>query len=109
MVSKIIFFKEAIIKYFFLFIVSCLVISCNNNKSNSEKSEVPLDEVSYSNPEAYVMTSKHSSKEVDCINIENLTVSERLMILSLQGLVNRGTPCIYTYVNQDAWIKDLYP
>lgn len=108
MVSKIIFFKEAIIKYFFLFIVSCLVISCNNNKSNSEKSEVPLDEVSYSNPEAYVMTSKHSSKEVDCINIENLTVSERLMILSLQGLVNRGTPCIYTYVNQDAWIKDLY-
>ena len=69
---------------------------------------VSCNDVEYSSPDSYICRSSEASKEVDCINVQNLTKSERLMALSLQGLVNRDEPRIYTYVGQDAWMLDLY-
>lgn len=88
-------------------IVSCVILSCKGTLKKNEIAVSDEQEI-YSDPERYLPKSSQADSNVDCINIENLTISERLMVLSLQGIVNREKPCIYTYVNQDAWVKDLY-
>ncbi|MEG0560369.1 MAG: GxGYxYP family putative glycoside hydrolase [Muribaculaceae bacterium] len=56
----------------------------------------------------YILQTPSAFKEIYSINIQNLTEGERLAVLSLQGIVNRKYAKIYTFVNQDEWVKSLY-
>lgn len=59
-------------------------------------------------PVDYIPQSAPASKNIVLFNVERTTPAKRLAVLSLQGLVNRTTPEIYTCVNQDSWITELY-
>jgi hypothetical protein len=56
----------------------------------------------------YLPVTSSISKSVDCFNVQHVTPSLRLAVLSLQGIVNRDNASIYTYVDQDKWALDLY-
>lgn len=61
----------------------------------------------YASPE-YLHRSSASSSRVCCVNLSGMTADERIMTLSLQGLVNRGTPEIYTYSRMDGKLLEFY-
>lgn len=82
------------IKIFCLFFVLLLCIQCSNGKG--------IDVTKY------VYQTPSVSACICSINIEILSPEERLAVLSLQGIVNREKAEIYTFVNQDAWLKDFY-
>lgn len=56
----------------------------------------------------YIFQTPSVSENICSINVEKLSSEERLLILSLQGIVNREQAEIYTFVNQDAWLIDFY-
>ena len=82
------------IKIFGLFFILLLCTQCiNENKTDVIE---------------YVYQTPSVSANICSINIESLSPEERLAVLSLQGIVNREKAEIYTFVNQDAWLKDFY-
>lgn len=56
----------------------------------------------------YLPVTPSVSRQILSINVENLSEGMRLTVLSLQGVVNRDSAVVYTYVNQDAWLLDFY-
>lgn len=74
-----------------------LMLSCSSAQENSMR-----------DPESCLPRTEKSSQIVDCISTDNMSTSERLMLMSLQGLVNREEAVIYTYNHRDRWILEFY-
>lgn len=56
----------------------------------------------------YMPQTPCASKDVSCINVEDLSEGMRLSVLSMQGLVNRDCAEVFTYGSRDAWLLGFY-
>ena len=65
-------------------------------------------EISYADKVNYLPQTPRASESVDRFNVQHTDPSLRLAILSLQGIVNRDCARIYTCVDQDEWVFNLY-
>ena len=92
-----------------LIMLLCLLAGCRNNPSeSSERSEPPA----YEKPSEltdYLPQTPGASDRVVYIDLQPLTPSDRLAILSLQGLANRQFAEIFTYSSHSSTtILDFY-
>lgn len=86
--------KTIRIKVFFLLSVLLLCTQCIGEKESAATD--------------YIYQTPSVSADICSVNVENLSPEERLAVLSLQGIVNRERAEIYTFVKQDAWLKEFY-
>ena len=57
---------------------------------------------------AWLPQTEKAGVKPDCIDLSGMDAGDRLLVLSLQGIANRGNASIYTYSHQDAWIREMY-
>lgn len=83
--------------------LAIMVLFCSCNNMNEQENVLTSNNLADCLP-----TTNTVSKHIDCINIAELETSERLMLMSLQGLVNRDKATIYTYSLRDKFIIPIY-